>query len=54
LGEFEGDNFCLRVCVISACAIAQDAESKIFFSLIEKRKWARVKFKKVEKNFVEA
>jgi len=31
--------------------LEQNASSKIFFSLIEKRKWARAKFKKVEENF---
>jgi len=38
----------------SACAIAQNAETKFSSSLIEKRKWARAKFKNVEENFVEA
>jgi len=38
----------------SACAIAQNAETKFSSSLVEKRKWSRAKFKNVEENFVEA
>jgi hypothetical protein len=38
----------------SACAIAQDTETKFSSSLIEKGKRARAKFKIAEENFVEA
>jgi len=38
----------------SACPLGQNAETKFSSSLIEKRKWARAKFKNVEENFVEA